>query len=62
MPAAATPRRGGSPRFFSPRPETPEVGVSQGRRNAYGVQLLDEDGNMSIAVRCVYFVAHYYER
>ncbi|KAH7107541.1 hypothetical protein BKA62DRAFT_683700 [Auriculariales sp. MPI-PUGE-AT-0066] len=33
-------------RAFSPRPETPEQGVAQGRRNP-SAQLLDEDGNLS---------------
>ncbi|KZT26291.1 hypothetical protein NEOLEDRAFT_1155799 [Neolentinus lepideus HHB14362 ss-1] len=35
-------------RFQSPRPETPEPGSRQGRRNAApGVQLLDDDGAIS---------------
>ncbi len=37
----------------SPRPETPEPDSRQGRRNApeAGVQLLDDDGAISIQVR-----------
>jgi hypothetical protein len=35
----------------SPRPETPEPGSQQGRRNAQpGVQLLDDDGGISVQV------------
>ena len=37
----------------SPRPETPEPDSRQGRRNppAAGVQLLDDDGAISVQVR-----------
>ncbi|TFK54979.1 hypothetical protein OE88DRAFT_1710720 [Heliocybe sulcata] len=35
-------------RFISPRPETPEPGSRQGHRNAAsGIQLLDEEGQLS---------------
>ena len=39
-------------RMDSPRPETPEPATRQGRRNgAEGVQLLDDDGAISVQVR-----------
>ena len=46
----------------SPRPETPEPDSRQGRRNspAAGVQLLDDDGAISVQVRvfqCVFRAA-----
>lgn len=38
----------------SPRPETPEPATRQGRRNGVeGVQLLDDDGAISVQVRIV---------
>lgn len=43
---------GGLERFGSPRPETPEPGSRQGRRNAQpGPQLLDDEGCISEQVR-----------
>jgi hypothetical protein len=43
---------GGPDRIQSPRPETPEPGSTQGRRNAQpGVQLLDDEGGISDKVR-----------
>lgn len=39
-------------RTDSPRPETPEPATRQGRRNGVeGVQLLDDDGAISVQVR-----------
>ena len=42
----------GIERAGTPRPETPEPGSRQGRRNAEpGIQLLDDDGAISDEVR-----------
>jgi GTPases - Sulfate adenylate transferase subunit 1 len=43
-------RQGIDSGMHSPRPETPEPGSAQGRRNA-GVQLLDGEGGISDQVR-----------
>jgi hypothetical protein len=41
-------------RVQSPRPDTPEPGSRQGRRNL-GVQLLDDEGGISVQVySCAY--------